>query len=218
MSRTYTRRQAVAALGLPLLGSTLVGRSILADEEAIEPADATPAGTPTSLCLPPEDGDEPGECRRGLVPVQLQIAAIEVDAPVEILETVGGVMQQPSDEIHVAWYKETARLGEIGNLLIAGHVNWWGIPEAVFFHLGELREGDEVVLLDEEETAYRYSIEWVRQESNLEPPREEVLGMTNYEAVTMMTCSGEWNSALSEYDARTVARAKRVPDAGTPAA
>ena len=126
-------------------------------------------------------------------------------------------MQQPSDEAHVAWYKETARLGELGNLLIAGHLNWWGFPEAVFFGLGTLRAGDTVVLFDEE-TAYTYEVEWVRQESNLEPPAEEVLGMTAYEAVTLMTCGGQWDSSISEYDERTVARAKRLADEGTPEA
>ena len=63
-----------------------------------------------------------------------------MDAPFEILETVGGVMQQPSDEVHVAWYKESARLGETGNILVAGHVNWWNVPEAVFFNLGTLQD------------------------------------------------------------------------------
>jgi len=75
-----------------------------------------------------------------------------------------------------------------------------------------------VVLLDDEETAYAYEVEWVRQESNLEPPAEEVLGMTAYEAVTLMTCGGQWDSTISEYDERTVARARRVADAGSPAA
>jgi hypothetical protein len=45
--------------------------------------------------------------------------------------------------------------------------------------------------------------------------------MTSYEAVTLMTCSGEWNSEISEYDSRTVVRARRVPppdSEGTPAA
>jgi LPXTG-site transpeptidase (sortase) family protein len=152
------------------------------------------------------------------VPVQLVIEAIGVEAPVEILETVGGVMQQPSDEAHVAWYKESARLGEVGNLWVAGHLNWWGHPEAVFFALGTLREGDTVVLHDEAEMAYTYEVEWVRQESNLEPPTEEVLGMTAYEAVTLMTCGGQWDSTISEYDERTVARAKRVAVEGTPEA
>ena len=150
--------------------------------------------------------------------MSLQIAPIAVDAPIEILETVGGVMQQPSDEHHVAWYKETARLGETGNLLLAGHLNWWGVPEAVFAHLGELRAGDPLVLRDETDAAFAYTVEWVRQESSREPPAADVLGMTGYEAVTLITCGGAWDSASSEYTERTVARARRVDAAATPEA
>jgi sortase (surface protein transpeptidase) len=244
---TFTRRRLAALLTVPLGGTALFRSGLLAQAgQVIEPIEGTPGGTPTSLCLPGTpgagngegegDGDGQGsgqgngqgdgdpstsaadECRRGPVPVGLRIEAIGVDAPVEILETVGGVMQQPSDEAHVAWYKESARLGETGNAWIAGHLNWWGHPEAVFFALGTLREGDTVVLLDEEENAYTYEVEWVRQESNLEPPAEDVLGMTPYEAVTLMTCGGQWDSSISEYDERTVARAKRVADEGTPEA
>lgn len=222
MNRTLSRRKLAALLTLPLGGTALVRSGLLAQgDRVIEPLDGTPpGGTPASLCLPatPEAEADPDACLRGPVPVTLVIESIGVEAPVEILETVGGVMQQPSDEVHVAWYKESARLGEVGNIHLAGHLNWWGHPEAVFFALGTLREGDSVVLFDEEETAFRYEVEWVRQESNLEPPAEEVLGMTAYEAVTLLTCSGEWDSSISEYDERTVVRAKRVIDEGTPEA
>ena len=248
MTYALNRRKFAALLAIPVGGTALIRSGILAQgDQTIEPIEGTPAATPSSLCLPGTptaggdgegegDGDGQGtgqgdgqgdqdestsaadECVRGPVPVTLQVEVIGVDAPVEILETVGGVMQQPSDEAHVAWYKETARLGEVGNLLLAGHINWWGVPEAVFFNLGTLKEHDQVVLRDEADTAYRYAVEWVRQESNLEPPKEEVLGMTGYEAVTMMTCSGEWNAEISEYDARTVVRARRVTETGTPEA
>jgi sortase (surface protein transpeptidase) len=217
MTQTLTRRKLAALLTLPLGGTALARSGILAQaDQVIEPID----GTPTSLCLPatPDLEGAVDACARGPVPAGLRIDAIGVEAPVEVLETVGGVMQQPSDEAHVAWYKESARLGEIGNVWIAGHLNWWGFPEAVFFSLGSLREGDTVELVDAEETAYTYEVEWVRQESNLEPPTKEVLGMTPYEAVTLMTCGGQWDSTISEYDERTVARAKRIPDPSTPAA
>lgn len=79
-------------------------------------------------------------CGRGAVPAVIRIATIGVDAPIEILETVQGVMQQPGDEVHVAWYKESARIGEIDNMLMAAHVNWWGFPEVVFFNLEILEE------------------------------------------------------------------------------
>lgn len=208
MTRPYTRRQVVAGLSLPLVGSILLGRSILAQDGSKE---ASPEARPDRLCLPATPtagGDAP--CERGSVPATLRIDAIGVDAPVEVLEVVGGVMQQPTDEVHVAWYKESARLGEIGNLWLAGHLNWWTTPIAVFTDLGLLREGDAVVLLDADGTTYAYAVEWVRQESNLEPPRAEALGMTDQPAVTLITCSGEWNTQISEYDARTVVRAVAV--------
>jgi sortase (surface protein transpeptidase) len=209
MPRSYTRRQALTGIGLPLAGSLMFGRPVLAQGEG---PDATPSSAiPDRLCLPatPTAGGE-AACERGPVPATLRIDAIGVDAPVEVLEVVGGVMQQPTDEVHVAWYKESARLGEIGNIWLAGHLNWWTTPVAVFSNLGLLREGDEVVLLDAEGAVRTYAVEWVRQESNLEPPREEALGMTDHEAVTLITCSGEWNNDISEYDARTVVRASQL--------
>jgi sortase (surface protein transpeptidase) len=226
MTSRLSRRRLASLITLPVAGVALARSGLLAQGDQVIDPEATPGGTPASLCLPATpDGATPvdgSDCLRGAIPFTLRIEAIGVDAPFEILETVGGVMQQPSDEAHVAWYKESARLGETGNILVAGHVNWWNVPEAVFFNLGTLQPGDVVEILDEQGTSYQYEIEWVRQESNLEPPREEVLGMTNYEAVTMMTCSGEWNSEISEYDARTVARARRtmaIPEGNsTPAA
>lgn len=214
MTQSLSRRRLASLLGIPVAGVAFARSGLLAQgDQVIEPV-GTPVGTPASLCLSATPGATPAadgsDCLRGAIPHTLRIEAIGVDAPFEILETVGGVMEQPSDEEHVAWYKESARLGETGNIHVAGHVNWWGHPEAVFFNLGTLKEGDIVEILDEDGTSYLYEIEWVRQESNLEPPREEVLGMTNYEAVTMMTCGGQWNSEISEYDERTVARAQRI--------
>src|SRR5665811_619188 len=102
--RTCTRRQLATGLGLPLAGSLVVGHAALGQgTQKTESSEDSPA----SLCLPstPTAGGE-DQCLRGPVPFTLRIDAIGVDAPVEILETVGGVMQQPSDEVHVAWYKD----------------------------------------------------------------------------------------------------------------
>ena len=205
MTRTLTRRRlAISAATLPIAMATLGTRTLA------QPV-GTPVADPVRPCLPatPAVDGETG-CERGAVPAALRIDAIGVDAPIEMLEVVGGVMQQPTDEVHVAWYKESARLGEIGNIWLAGHLNWWTTPVAVFTDLGLLREEDEIVLLDAAGTPNTYAVAWVRQESNLEPPREEVLGMTDHPAVTLITCSGEWNNEISEYDRRTVVRAVQV--------
>jgi len=106
MPHTLTRRRIAALLTLPIGGTALVRSGLLAQaDQVIEPRDANPPdGTSASLCLPatPDAEGDVDECPRGPVPVNLRIEAIGVEAPVEILETVGGVMQQPSDEAHVA--------------------------------------------------------------------------------------------------------------------
>ena len=205
-------RRRLAVLAGAISAAGVMGHAFAQDDDqVIEPIDGTagPAVTPESLCLP---SSEEG-CERGPVPSTLQIDEIGVDAPIEILETVAGEMQQPTDAAHVAWYKETARLGEIGNMLFAGHLNWWGEPRAVFYNLAGLVPGDEIAAYDADGNRWVYAVEWVRHVPSGEEPGEDVLGMTSWPAVTLITCGGEWDSAASEYDERTVVRANLVENA-----
>jgi sortase (surface protein transpeptidase) len=47
-------------------------------------------------------------------------------------------------------------------------------------------------------------------ESNLAPPVPEVVAATDEPSLTLITCGGVWNAAISEYDQRTVVRAVLV--------
>jgi sortase (surface protein transpeptidase) len=140
----------------------------------------------------------------------LTIAAADVDHDVEVLEIVDGVMQAPTGPDMVSWYKETGRLGEPTNMIIAGHLNWWGILEGVFYHLDELEDGDQIEITGNDGATYVYEVQWVRQESNLAPPELEVVGPTDEPSLTLITCGGEWNSSISEYDERTVVQAVQI--------
>ncbi len=146
--RTFLRRSMIA--GAAVGGGSLAVASGLAGQP-IQPIggpegtpDGTPGGTPGADCLYPATPDAtpagvlpgtPVVCARGAVPVHIAIPVIAVDAGIEYLEIIGGAMQQPTDAEDVAWYKESARLGERGNVLLAGHLNFWGVPEGVFFLL-----------------------------------------------------------------------------------
>jgi hypothetical protein len=172
------------------------------DEEEVLLDEATPiGGTPVA---------EEDECIRGAIPERVVIDAAQVDAGVEILEVIDGVMEQPTGSELVTWYKETGRLGEDNNVVIAGHLNWWNVPQAVFFHLEQLREGDRVEITGDDGKVYVFEVEWVRQESNLEPPALEVIGATDEPTLTLITCGGSWDPSISEYNERTVARALQV--------
>ena len=146
-------------------------------------------------------------CNRGAIPMQMRIPVIEVDAPMEFLEIIDGAMQQPTGDTHITWYKESSRLGEVGNGIYAAHVNWWGNPEGIFFRLESLQEGDVVEIDGDNGETYLYQVKWMQNFPSNEEPPDEALGLTEEVAITLITCGGEWSSELSEYDHRTLVRA-----------
>lgn len=177
---------------------------------------ATPEASPSvdPGCLHPATPESvipgtPVACARGAVPVQIAIPSIEVDAPIEYLDFIDGEMEQPTGEINVAWYKQTARLGETGNILLAGHLNWWGVPEAVFFRLATLQPGDLVEVTGDDGEIYRYIVDWMEPFPAADPPPDDALGPTDNESLTLITCGGEWDVSAAEYNQRSVVRATR---------
>ncbi len=76
--------------------------------------------------------------RRGVTPVAIQIAKAGVDAPIETGAIIDGMMQDPTGPWVVAWYDDLAALGEGGNAVMAGHVDYWDTGPAVFYNLVEL--------------------------------------------------------------------------------
>jgi sortase (surface protein transpeptidase) len=205
----------------PNTGAGPIGGAMTSLQGSPEP-DATPTSQTAAeafyeiSCLDDPDESETStaageeDCERGSIPERLTIDAAGVNHDVEVLEIVDGVMQAPTGPNVVSWYKETARLGESNNLIIAGHLNWWNVPEGPFFHLNTLEEGDRIELTGEDDTIYVYEVQWVQQESNLEAPVPEVVGPTDKPSLTLITCGGEWDTSISEYNERTVVRAVQV--------
>jgi LPXTG-site transpeptidase (sortase) family protein len=146
-------------------------------------------------------------------PAELRIAAIGVDARVQTLEVVDGALQDPTTADRVAWYKDTAKLGEDGNVVMAGHLNYWGVPEGVFYRLAGLERGDEIVVVAQDGTLYRYRVDWVKQADAFGGTDVATLvGPKKTPSLTLITCGGQWNAAAQEYDHRTVVRATLVED------
>lgn len=181
-------------------------------------ADCVPSGTPVASPEPatpetgtPETNGTPTAAQGcGVVPRSIKATAIKVDATIEVRETVDGVMQDPSAPDVVSWYKESALLGAPGNTVMAGHLNYWGVPEGVFFHLAEFKTGDIIEITGEDDNVYRYKVEWVKQVDATQPPTAEILGETDVPSLTLLTCGGPWNADASEYTERTVVRAVLV--------
>lgn len=148
-------------------------------------------------------------------PVNIVVENAGINANVEHLDIVDGIMVNPSGPWVVGWYRQTATLGEQGNVVMAGHVDFWNVGPSVFFNLRDLTEGDEIVLSGENDRAYTYAVDWVEtyllEDLTTGGVLEEVSGFTETRSVTLITCGGEFDYVNGEYLSRMVVRATFVP-------
>ncbi len=157
-------------------------------------------------------GSNPSTARpRGVLPVAIKIDKAQVDAQIEQQEIVGGAMQNPSGPWVVSWYKETGKLGEVGNAVMAGHLDYWDVGPAVFSNLGRLSEGDEIAVTGDDGATYTYRVVWSRLFETATAPIAEIVGPTADESLTLITCGGPFDDERGEYIQRLVVRAVRVP-------
>jgi LPXTG-site transpeptidase (sortase) family protein len=143
-------------------------------------------------------------------PVQIAFDSIGLNAEIEVLEIVDGAFEDPTTSDKVAWYKDTATPGESGNVMMAGHLNYWGDPEGVFFALAGVQEGEVIEVTLQDGTTYRYQVVSVEQvEANAET-LETVAAQTGEQTLTLITCGGQWDPGIQSYLHRTVVKAVQI--------
>jgi hypothetical protein len=143
----------------------------------------------------------------GVKPVAITAEAAALDAIVEVLEIVDGIMQDPTGPWVVSWYRETGRLGvPEENVVVAGHVDYWDVGPAVFYNVRNFNEGDVVDVAGEDGNTYRYEVQWVELYDANNAPIQEIVGNTGETSLTMITCGGEFDYQTGQYLSRTVVR------------
>ncbi len=148
----------------------------------------------------------------GTIPVAIKVAKADIDAQVEQQTIDNGVMHDPSGPYVVSWYKTTGKLGEKNNIVMAGHLDWYGVAQAVFYHVGDLKQGDAIVVTGEDNHAYNYSVDWAKNYvvADLDAKGvRQIVAETQTEKLTLITCGGAWDTAKQEYVERMVVRASR---------
>ncbi len=147
------------------------------------------------------------------LPMRLVIPAIEVDAHIQhvgLSTTTPGEMGVPTNLIDVAWYKHGPVPGALGNAVIDGHLNWKGVPRAVFYRLDELNIGDLVEVTDENGEAIVFRVVKVRTYDYTADPREVFVGDLSVARLNLITCGGEFLTNEQVYSKRTVVFTERV--------
>jgi sortase (surface protein transpeptidase) len=150
---------------------------------------------------------------KGLTPTEIQIDKAGVDAPVEEgTITPDGVMVDPSGPWVVTWYKALSMLGTKSNVVMAGHIDYWGVGPSVFQALPNMAQGDTIRVIADDGEVFEYETEWTRlfnvaTELTPEVIQKDVVGPTGKESLTLITCGGDFDQARGEYISRQVLRA-----------
>jgi sortase (surface protein transpeptidase) len=206
MSMMHTRRKVVGAM----IGGTLVAggvaRTAVANSGAQLPtwgnedARAGALGLATAAAPMTE------------IPVAIEIPDADVNAEIEINKIVDGQMLDPTGPWIVSWYEGTGLLHEPGrNILMSGHVDYWGVGPAIFWTVASLQQGATVTVYGDRGGASTYEVEYVERINNRTITTEklaEITGRTDYEALTLITCGGTFDYDAGEYVERDIVRCR----------
>lgn len=152
-------------------------------------------------------------------PVAMIIPEANVDSEVEINHIVDGQMLNPTGPWVVSWYEGTGLMHEKRrNMLYSGHVDYWDVGPAIFWTLAGVPEGTEIQVLGDKGGEASYAIEYIERVTLAQMTAEkmqEITAPTPYEALTIITCGGEFDYNVGEYLQRDIIRARLVQGAET---
>jgi hypothetical protein len=139
----------------------------------------------------------------GFSPSRISIPAIGVDATIEQIGIINGIMQTPENAWNVGWYEETSLVGGGGNAVFAAHRDWWSVGPVVFYDLNLVSAGDTITVTgpDGEQAIYvvteAYSLP---AGANFTP----IISSNGANEITLITCAGNWDG--SAYTDRLIVR------------
>lgn len=198
-----SRLAGLAGTVLVLGGVAAIGFGVAAQQHAPQPT-ASAAGNV---------GPVRGPTLRRSAPVSVQIPAIGVNTRLLYLGlNSNGTMAVPSlvtSASLAAWYKYSATPGQVGASVIEGHVDSYH-GAAVFYRLGALKPGNTIdVKLADGVTAI-FKVTGVREYAKTRFPAKTIYRASNYAALRLITCGGEFDYRTGHYLSSTVVFASLI--------
>ena len=200
-----TDETGVALSEVPTTGASRPGPILLSETFGVAPVE------------PAEAEEVVAEAPAGVAPLSFQIPDFAVDAPTEIGQIVDGAMLDPSGPWVIVWYEQLGRLGQGTNVVVAGHVDYYNVGPAVLWSLKDpgIQPGAIMRMTGEDGTVFEYVVEWseefhVATQLTPEVIQTQIVNDTGYEALTVITCGGEFDPATGSYVSRIVVRANAI--------
>lgn len=122
-------------------------------------------------------------------PVKVDIPALKIaDDIVPVGLAPDRTMEIPPVD-QIGWYELGIHPGAQGPAVLAGHVNYKGVPGA-FEHIGQLKVGDEVTVTGDDGAALTFEVYEVRDFPKSRFDYPFVFGNRNSADIVLVTCSG----------------------------
>jgi sortase A len=118
-------------------------------------------------------------------------------------------MAAPAKPSDVGWYSPGVAPGQDGDAVIDGHLDWYGVPKAVFYYLNQLQVGDAVDVVSQSGVKLDFKVTDSTSVSRTSHP-VGLFATTGSPRVTLITCAGDWNPNAGEYDQRLLVDAAFV--------
>lgn len=140
----------------------------------------------------------------GINPARIQIPSLDIDTgviPVGLLDN--GEMEVPEETDVTGWYDRGVQPGEVGNSVIAGHVDSKEGP-AIFFYLKDIEAGEEIIVTDENGVELTFEVKKKESYPTDESPIEKIFGPSDKRNLNIITCTGSFDREQHLYPDRLV--------------
>jgi LPXTG-site transpeptidase (sortase) family protein len=140
-----------------------------------------------------------------VVPVGVA-AGDEISGPVVPagVDATTGELALPAEAKVVAWYQYGPAPGADGSAVLAGHVDWHGVP-GIFFKLRDLKAGDTVAVTMSDGSTQSWRVVDVHLVAKPELPVADVFARTGPPTLTLITCGGSFDASTHHYRSNVVA-------------
>ena len=195
-AQEHAPQPPLSAAGSPGPTTVSAGAPVLAPSPPISPGTTPISPVPTTVFVGvPVLSPSP--------PLAIDIPAIGVQSELQYL----GLTAQQTLEVpvpgphydHAAWYKYSSTPGSVGPAVILGHVDSVTGGPSVFFNLGALQPGDEVLVTRADGLVAVFSVDKVARYPKEQFPTLLVYGNTDHAALRLITCGGDYDRATGSY-------------------
>ena len=126
-------------------------------------------------------------------------------------------LDTPANIFDVGWYEASGKPGEGKTAVLDGH-NGGPTKYGVFKKLPELVNGDIITITRGDDQVFRYEVVENSMTASIEDSNDYMKTKALYspesgkESITLITCTGSWNSDKRTYDSRQFVRAVLVEE------